>query len=231
MNNFKEIFGYFIFITLIFIIISIILINSNNDIKNLFYIEYIYIFIVIFGSYIININTHDDLNEKNRLIVLLYTLLPWVIIFIGVYILLNIYNNWITPFSNTIGYIFVNNILGLSRTFKNLINDPNSPELKNTEVDNNEKIIEAIANFNNNYEILLNSLNPDDNVGFVKFFNDFYKAKILNKTANIEISNYGEPITTIKNLLKIKDFIGKICWFILAGTLSISVMNNSMNDI
>lgn len=226
MNNFKEIFGYFIFITLIFIIISIILINSNNDIKNLFYIEYIYIFIVIFGSYIININTHDDLNEKNRLIVLLYTLLPWVIIFIGVYILLNIYNNWITPFSNTIGYIFVNNILGLSRTFKNLINDPND-----TGVNNNEKIIEAIANFNNNYEILLNSLNPDDNDGFVKFFNDFYNAKILNKTANIVNGIYSEPITTIKNLLKIKDFIGKICWFILAGTLSISVMNNSLNDI
>lgn len=228
MNNFKEIFGYFIFITLIFIIISIILINSNNDIKNLFYIEYIYIFIVIFGSYIININTHDDLNEKNRLIVLLYTLLPWCIIFIGVYILLNIYNNWITPFSNTIGYIFVNNILGLSKSFKNLIND-NTSNIDDS--DNKQKIIEAIANFKNNYEILLNSLNPDDDTNFKKFFKDFHEAKILNDIAMIGDGNDNENITNIRKLLKIKDFIGKICWFILAGTLSISVMNNSLNDI
>lgn len=229
MNNFKEIFGYFIFITLIFIIISIILIKSNIDNK-IFYIEYIYIFIVIFGSYVINITTNNDINEKNRLTVLLYTLLPWVIIFLGIYILLKVYSNWITPFSNTIGYIFVNNILGLSRTFKNLINDPNQlngDEKDKTDGDNKEKIIEAIVNFYNNYEILLNSLNPDDNDGLKKFFNDFYNAKILN----IEYSDDNETITNIKQLLKIKDFIGKMCWFILAGTLSISVMNNSMNDI
>ena len=229
MDNFKDIFGYFIFITLIFIIISIILIKSNIDNK-IFYIEYIYIFIVIFGSYVINITTNNDINEKNRLTVLLYTLLPWVIIFLGIYILLKVYSNWITPFSNTIGYIFVNNILGLSRTFKNLINDPNQlngDEKDKTDGDNKEKIIEAIVNFYNNYEILLNSLNPDDNDGLKKFFNDFYNAKILN----IEYSDDNETITNIKQLLKIKDFIGKMCWFILAGTLSISVMNNSMNDI
>lgn len=226
MNNFKEIFGYFIFITLIFIIISIILIKT--DINNeLFYIEYIYIFIVIFGSYVINISTNTDINEKNRLTVLLYTLLPWVIIFIGVYILLKVYSNWITPFSNTIGYIFVNNILGLSKKFKELINN----NKEKIDEDNEHKIIEAIANFNNNYEILLNSLNPDDNDGFKNFFKDFHKAKILNDTAKIDDGNDNENIKDIKQLLKIKDFIGKICWFILAGTLSISVMNNSMNDI
>lgn len=227
MNNFKDIFGYFIFITLIFIIISIILIKSDN---NIIYIEYIYIFIVIFGSYVINISSYSGLNEKNRLTVLLYTLLPWIIIFIGVYILLKVYSNWITPFSNTIGYIFVNNILGLSRTFKKLINDiPTDSKGDGDEKQN--KIIEAIANFYNNYEILLNSLNPDDYDGFKKFFKDFYEAKILNDQANINDDNDSENIKNIKQLLKIKDFIGKICWFILAGTLSISVMNNSMNDI
>lgn len=223
MNNFKEVFGYFIFITLIFIIISIFLIQSDVNVK-LYYIEYIYIFIVIFGTYILNINTHNEINEKNRLTVLLYTLLPWVIIFIGIYILLKVYNSWITPFSNTIGYIFVNNILGLSNTFKELINDTSDIIAKN--LDNKQKIIEAIANFNNNYEILLNSLQPDDK-NFKKFFNDFHEAKILN----IEYSDDNETITNIKKLLKIKDIIGKICWFILAGTLSISVMNNSINDI
>ena len=74
-------------------------------------------------------------------------------------------------------------------------------------------------------------LNPDDNDGFKNFFKDFHKAKILNDTAKIEDSADNENIKNIKQLLKIKDFIGKICWFILAGTLSISVMNNSMNDI
>lgn len=225
MNNFKEIFGYFIFITLIFIIVSIILIKT--DIKSeIIYIEYIYIFIVIFGSYVINISTNTDINEKNRLTVLLYTLLPWVIIFIGVYILLKVYSNWITPFSNTIGYIFVNNILGLSNTFKKLIN-----KKENIGEYNKDKIIEAIVNFNNNYEILLNSLNPDDDDGFKNFFKDFHEAKILNDIAKIDQDSDNENIINIKQLLKIKDFIGKICWFILAGTLSISVMNNSMNDI
>lgn len=227
MDNFKDIFGYFIFITLIFIIISIILIKSNN---NIIYIEYIYIFIVIFGSYVINISSYSGLNEKNRLTVLLYTLLPWIIIFIGVYILLKVYSNWITPFSNTIGYIFVNNILGLSKTFKSLIKEiPENPGRVGDEKQN--KIIEAIANFYNNYEILLNSLNPDDDVGFKKFFNDFHQAQILNDGAKITEDKDNETIKNIKQLLKIKDFIGKICWFILAGTLSISVMNNSMNDI
>ena len=228
MNNFKEIFGYFIFITLIFIIISIILIKNDTS-SNIFYIEYIYIFIIIFGSYIINVNTHYIINEKNRLTVLLYTLLPWVIIFIGIYILLKVYNSWITPFSNTIGYIFVNNILGLSKEFKKLINNPENLD----GVNNKEKLLEAIANFNNNYEILLNSLNPSDETSFIDFFKNFHDAKILNDDAYIDnIDNIdNEKIKNIIILLKIKDFIGKICWFILAGTLSISVMNNSLNDI
>ena len=219
MSNFQKVFLYFIFITILYIIINItVLLNNNNNTK---YIEYLYLFILIFGIFTLNITSFQ---QNSKFTIFLYTLTPWIIIFFSIFILLKFYNNWITPFSNTIGYIFVN-ILGLSELFKTLIKKPDSS-------DNN--IREAIINFNNNYEILLNSLDPYDTKNFQDFFKSFNDTDILNinrnSTGEIDFSN-DIKLQKIKRLLFIKDFIGKVCWYLLSGMLTITVMINTLEDI
>ena len=225
MSNFQKVFLYFIFITVLYIIINITVI-LNNNINNTKYIEYIYLFIVIFGIFTFNITSYE---QNSKFTIFLYTLTPWIIIFFSIYFLLKFYNNWITPFSNTIGYVFVN-ILGLSELFKTLIN---KSQVTHENATDKNAIQEAIMNFNNNYEILLNSLDPYDRKNFEDFFTSFQEAGILNITASnkdIDLSN-DIKLQKIKRLLYIKDFIGKVCWYLLSGMLTITVMVNSLQDI
>ena len=56
-NNFKIVFGYFIFITLLYIIINISIILNYDRKYN--FIQYIYIFILIFGISVSNINNYS----------------------------------------------------------------------------------------------------------------------------------------------------------------------------
>ena len=84
------------------------------------------------------------------------TLVPWLLIFGGINLLLMMFPSWLSPFSNTIGYLFAY-ITGVNGFFKGI--------LKNiTSTDKDPKRSDMLTALNNVYDdksLLINSMTND----------------------------------------------------------------------
>ena len=70
----------------------------------------IYVCFLVSGMYFINLKTSQELCNTEKIQyynVFFATFIPWIIIFGTLYFLLELFNGWILPFSNTIGYYVV----------------------------------------------------------------------------------------------------------------------------
>lgn len=182
--------------------------NANNN--NI--INAVYILFLIVGSYFINATISKSMCSQSIQwgYILMITLLPWTIIFISLHFILKLFPGWITPFANTIGYIVIG-FLGLQKVYDNIFINPEQTE-KNTPLFN------AIANMNNNKMKFINQISSD-----LKEFNTFFDGitDTLKKDVNIE-----QDKLKLYQLLVIKQVLGKIVWYILAGILISSISYN-----
>jgi hypothetical protein len=259
----------------------------NNNLINS-----IYILLLVVGSYFINASISKAMCTQSIQwsYVLMITLLPWIIIFISLYVMLKLFPGWISPFSNTIGYSIIG-FLGIEKTYEAVFKTSAEESGENSEV------VKAIANMNSNRSKFINQISTD-----VEEFKNFFinmpellKKGIIDKANEIIIpreleqvqtmtrdegpdkggklyrggalvlkarsyiskkthlykknlkgggdgddsvspdllSEAGEPRETIKNplltlyqLLIIKQVIGKIVWYVLAGILISSISYN-----
>ena len=210
---------YFMLITLCFIFFTIFNINQTKEIIKTAIaldnkiINIVYIFFLVIGSYFINIYISKALCSHSIQwgYISLITFLPWIIIFVSLYFILKIFPGWISPFSNTIGYIIIG-LLGVEKTYENIFKTGN-------EVSGNQELVKAIANMNSNRTKFVNqiSTNVDD-------FNNF----LVNMKDAIKIDDpdYEKHKLKLYQLLIIKQFVGKIVWYILAGILISSISYN-----
>ena len=98
------------------------------------------------------------------------TLLPWLVIFFTLYIVLKIFPGWITPFSNTVGYLVIS-ILGVEKTLTDILtNDSQEPDLR-----------KAIANIKHNKSNFINQMDIDT-INFIEFIDELVKAGIIDST-------------------------------------------------
>jgi|LakMenEpi03Aug12_release.lakeMendotaPanAssembly.Ray.scaffolds.fasta_scaffold514982_1 hypothetical protein len=213
---------YFMIITLFFIfgiVYSILQTKTiqdasfsiDNNINNS-----VYLLFLVLGSYFINIVTLKAMCSGSGMefqwgYIALITLLPWVIIFVSLYFILKIFPGWASPFSNTIGYGVIG-LLGVEKIYESIF--------KTTEEANeNTELVRAIANINSNRGKFVNqiSINVTD---FTAFFNNMGEA-IKTDNENLETSKL-----KLYQLLVIKQFVGKIVWYILAGILICSISYN-----
>jgi hypothetical protein len=265
---------YFIGITIILIAFTIFKINSAKDISaisasrenNIYNI--IYILIVIFGSYGINLTISKAMCNQSIQwgYILLITLLPWIIIFITLYGILYLFPGWITPFSNTIGYLVIV-ALDVEKTYGNVFKTGD-------EASENPELVKAIANMNSNKTKFINQISSDliEFIDFFKNMKDAVKSNIIipdilgPKAGSPEVDSATSPKTDVAGskvvsskeliggapgdnasdnviekpdttinkdyllefyrLLVIKQFIGKMVWYILAGILICSISYN-----
>jgi hypothetical protein len=256
-------------------------------------INSIYILLLVVGSYFINASISKAMCSQSIQwsYVLMITLLPWIIIFISLYVMLKLFPGWISPFSNTIGYSIIG-FLGIEKTYEAIFKTSAEESRENSEV------VKAIANMNSNKSKFINQISTD-----VEEFKNFFinmpellKDGIVEKATKIIIpreleqpetmtkddspdkggklyrggalvlkarsyiskkthlykknlkggdgdgetespsdlvSEAGEPQEAIKNplltlyqLLVIKQVIGKIVWYVLAGILISSISYN-----
>jgi len=184
--------------------------------------------------------------------ILLATLLPWIIIFFSLFIILKIFPGWITPFSNTVGYLVIS-ILGVETTLTNILNS--NPGVSND-------LAKAIANITHNKSNFINQIDINKKT-FLSFINDLINAQIiiLGKPSTAEGQTEGAEgaegtravegaegtravegatnrsetdkailtnpdIQNLYKLLVIKNVLGQITWYILAGVLVSSVSYN-----
>jgi hypothetical protein len=214
---------YFILVTMCFLFFTLFSINSSKNIeainsaKNNNIINFVYILFIIIGSYFLNIHNSriicDQSIEWNY--ILLVTMLPWIIIFILLFFILKLFPGWITPFSNTVGYIFIS-ILGVDQTLKELMaktddikDDPNKNEL-----------VKAINTINNNKSKFINQIDIDLS-NFENFIDELNKANIIG-----QVDANDPNIMKLYKLITIKHVIGTLVWYILAGILISSISYN-----
>ena len=214
-----------------------IALNKNNTVINI-----IYILFLVTGTYFININLYnkfcsnlDSVSTPHSKLIII-TLFPWIIIFGILYFVLELFPGWIKPFSNTIGY-FVVNVLGVENQLINILNDPGSesaspsvpvspsepapasesvvaPENK---IRTNKDIVLAINNIKKDRVKFINELDSNDE-NYIQFMNDMTRAELFKKDNN--------AFAQIYKYIIIKDIIGKITWYILAGSLIASITYN-----
>jgi hypothetical protein len=248
---------FFFFITLGFTIFTLISIQNAKTIeaiekaKDGSLLTIIYIIIVIIGSYFINTSVSKALCQSQSIrwnSILVATLLPWITIFFTLFAVLKIFPGWISPFSNTVGYLVIS-ILGVETTLTNILNI----DYKGDSVD----LPKAIANITHNKSNFINQINVD-RTDFNSFIKELINVGIIKLPSNQPVVSTGGglgpvagpvavaqpqatagaldgPASTNENnsniqelyrLLVIKNVIGKITWYVLAGVLVSSVSYN-----
>jgi len=252
---------FFFFITLGFLIFTFFSIQSAKSIEDIekakdgTMLTIIYVCILVIGSYFINSTVSKALCSSQAVRwtdILLATLLPWIIIFFSLFIILKIFPGWITPFSNTVGYLVIS-ILGVETTLTNILNS--NPGVSND-------LAKAIANITHNKSNFINQIDINKKT-FLSFINDLINAQIiiLGKPSTAEGQTEGAEgaegtravegaegtravegatnrsetdkailtnpdIQNLYKLLVIKNVLGQITWYILAGVLVSSVSYN-----
>jgi len=210
---------YFILVTLVFLVFTFFNINKSSDIvsinnsKDSNVINLIYILFIIIGSYFLNVHNSrmicDQSIEWNY--ILIVTIMPWLVIFIILYFILKLFPGWVSPFSNTIGYLFVT-MLGVTNILENIMED--------AKIEEEPDLVKAINTIKNNKSQFINQI--DLNLSnFETFISQLKQAKIIQ---------YGETsdelIIKLYKLITIKHVIGKIVWYVLAGILISSISYN-----
>ena len=213
---------YFILVTTGFLFFTIFTINKSDSIetvnnsKDNNVINFIYILFIIIGSYFLNVHNSriicDQSIEWNYILVV--TMVPWLVIFILLYFILKLFPGWVSPFSNTIGYLFVS-MLGVSSTLEAIMN--NNIE---TRASGKPDLVKAINNIKNNKSKFINQIDIDLS-NFENFITELNSSNLITTDDTKD-----KQIVTLYKLITIKHVIGKIVWYILAGILISSISYN-----
>lgn len=190
-------FYYFIMITFIYFAIKYFT-NESLILSLLYYLA------LIVGQYFINLNTTLSIcGQYQYTSSLLITIIPWTIIFGLLSILLKIFPGWLSPFSNTIGYL-VAKISGIENLFNKI--------LSTTQTDETKKIITNIYNDNS---LLINEITTSN---FETFWDKMVNSGIFNSSEEYK--------PELLKLVKLKENIAELTWYLLTGILISSISYN-----
>ena len=147
----------------------------TNNISNA-----VYILLLVVGSYFVNATISKSMCSQSIQwsYVLMITLLPWIIIFVSLYFILTIFPGWISPFSNTIGYLIIG-FLGVDKIYNDIFKT-------SAEDGDNPELVKAIANMNSNRTKFINQINikEEDFINFFQNMKDTLKPGVLDPIIN-----------------------------------------------
>ena len=223
---------YFVLLTVIYSAVTIVYLYTGNNIESLkensnnkiFLL--IYIAFLLAGNYYLNLKTANILCSDIELSslygqILLITVAPWILIFVILYFILELFNGWIRPFSNTIGY-FVVGFLGVKKIITKLLNKKEGKFGEKQDL-NLQVVFKTIDNHTDKF---VNEFSTDL-VNYGDFIRQLKKDKIF---ISDDLENNPDIIELYK-LLSIKNIIGRLVWYILAGLLICSVTYNYIINI
>jgi hypothetical protein len=199
--------------------LSQVVINSKNQIYTL-----IYIIFLLSGTYFINVNISKSICNENTIQwgkVFMITILPWIIIFGVLYLLLELFPGWAKPFSNTIGYLVVNT-LGVTNLLKQILKSHSNEERNST-------LKKALENIEKNYSRFINEIDVEQEKyeSFIKQLSRESFTKISSTNTDNSKELFENPkVIELFALINIKDIIGRLFWYALAGTLIASISYN-----
>jgi len=207
-------------------------------------ITFLFFLVLITGEYFINLAMSKDIcgfdQEKTALIA---TVLPWFIVLGVLKAALVVFPGWLTPFSNTFGYIFVSVITDMKDVFNSILTPqfdlapakagastgqtgggPDSTgglqdraDIPADEVKNKRDIGRALEQIYTDQSILLNELNLDN---LDRFWDSFKESRLIRPSAKIE------DLEKIRTFLIMKSVVGEFIWLVLCGMLVVSISYN-----
>ena len=226
---------YFFVITCIYCIITIVMGGSNSMQKII--MKSCYILAVIVGEYFLNLKlTFHMCKVYQWESTLFITIVPWLLIFGVMHLFLSMFPGWLSPFSNTFGYLAAK-LMGLPDLMQ---------ELKTDKIQD-PAAFQVINSLMNDPSLLINQYSPED-VKDIKDPSDPLGIKIIQTRplfdgvwTNLKDSGLIKKFDNIKDSDKYRDklykfvdmkyTISELIWNLLAGGLVTSVSYNYIIDI
>lgn len=211
-------------------------------------IVFLFFIVLIIGEYFINLAMSKDIcgfdQEKTALIA---TLLPWFVVLGALKAALVVFPGWLTPFSNTFGYIFVSVVTDMKDVFNSILTPQfdlapesqkgpgasgstqsggagdntgslqDAADIPADEIKNKRDIGRALEQIYTDQSILLNELNLDN---LDRFWDSFKESRLIRKSAKIE------ELEKIRTFLIMKSIVGEFIWLVLCGLLVVSISYN-----
>ena len=209
--------GLFTITTVIYIIVRIFTYSAESDDKSPIqkYIwEIIYILTVIGTQLLLNVNLSQLIcGKRDFSYALSVTILPWLIIFGTLNIILVAFPGWLSPFSNTFGYLIAK-ASGAVELLKKHI-------LKSEITGGNSSTTNKIMNYiYNDPSLLINEVSSDN---FDLFWDKMEEGDLLQpQPADNKYKN------KLQFYIEMKNSIAQGIWYLLTGSLVTSVTYNNI---
>ncbi len=221
---------YFFIVTAVYCIINIF-IGGGNTMQKII-MKACYMLVVVIGEYFINLNLSYQMCRVYQWQAILFiTLIPWLLIFGVMHLFLTMFPGWLSPFSNTFGYLVVK-LMGLPDLMKEIVVESPSQEA-----------FQAISSLVNAPSLIINQYSPEsmqsmpdpsDSTGtkFIKIrpkfdviWENLQKSKILQEFDGDKQKNEKYRDKFYK-YVDMKYTISELIWNLLAGGLVTSVSYN-----
>lgn len=175
----------------------------------------IYFLVLIVVQFFINLGLTGEICGSSQYgMALRTTLLPWLIVFGTINLLLFMFPAWLSPFSNTIGYLFAC-ITGVNGFLKSILKDKTAQKGG----PNQSEMISAINNVYEDKSLLINSMTASN---LPNWWESMTKGGLLKP--GIGNAHYLE----LSNYVKMKNEIAEFIWYALSGVLTTSISYNAI---
>jgi hypothetical protein len=190
----------------------------------------------VFGykNYAISYTGNNDIDISSKVPqIILYTIVPWIVMFGSLVALLKVFPGWKLPFANTFGYLIVK-LLGITKLATKLIisyDEVGNSLEPDTDDDNFNRAIRTVKPIIQDPSMILNEVSSDN---FDNFWKTMEDGKIL-KTEEYYKMLYNKPREeargTLEKFINIKENIAEYIWYILAGAFISSYVQRLVSDI
>jgi hypothetical protein len=224
---------FFFIVTSVYCIISMLI---GGDKTQKLMMKVAYVLFVILGEFFINLNLSNALCGINQWQSTLFiTLVPWVTIFCMLHIFLAIFPGWLSPFSNTFGYLIAK-LMGLPELMKAILVPVGDGETA-----------QALINVSNDGSLLINQFSPESYVvdqktpenpngtgkkireKFQKAWKKLQAGKILKPP--VDVASDLKNIDKLYYFVDMKYTISEYVWNLLTGFLVTSISYNYIINI
>jgi hypothetical protein len=212
-------------------------------------ILFLFFLVLITGEYFINLAMSKDIcgfdQEKTALIA---TVLPWFLVLGVLKAALIVFPGWLTPFSNTFGYIFVSVATDMKDVFNNILTPqfdlaPESQKGPAAGAAGGQSggSGDSTGGLQDSADIPANEIKNKRDIGRAleqiytdqsillnelnldnldRFWDSFKESRLIRPSAKVE------DLEKIRTFLIMKSIVGEFVWLVLAGMLVVSISYN-----
>lgn len=171
-----------------------------------------YFLSIVLVQFFLNLNVAHQLCGGSQYgTAALVTFIPWFMIFGLLKMLLTVFTGWLSPFSNTLGYL-VASLAGVRGTLDSILK-PKISSSAGTKASAN-----ALEHIYNDPSLLINEITPRN-------FDNFWETM---KSGGLFKSDADVHKMALRKLVRLKDIVSEFIWFVLAGSLVASISFNYM---